>query len=91
MMHSNISALSKYIQKSYLLPEIPGRQRSIVSNNKYLTIPWWLGILKDVPWSSQDIMSMYLQFLATCHKKEIVPGRICKTTLLETIKSVYEY
>jgi len=40
MMHSNISALSKYIQKSYLLPEIPGRQRSIVSNNKYLTIPW---------------------------------------------------
>jgi len=27
---------------------------------------------------------MYLQFLATCHKKEIVPGRICKTTLLET-------
>ena len=79
------------LQKSYLLPEIPGSQSSTVGNNKYLTIPWWLGIPKDVPWSSQDNNSMYLQFLATCHKKEIVPGTICNTTLLETIKSVYEY
>jgi hypothetical protein len=46
-----------------------------------------LGLSRPV----MGLLYLYLQFLATCHKKEIVPGRMCKTTLLETIKSVYEY
>lgn len=90
MMHCIISALSKQIQKSSLLPVISGCQKSTTGNKQIPTIPWSLGILKDVPWSSQDNKSMYIQFLVTS-QKETVLGRLCKTTFLETIKSVYEY